>query len=195
MKIIFFIYLSLLLISPLLSQSKFDFKSVVLETEQFPELTKNAIILAAKRNLPTSIFIKDQAFMQPIIVKNNEIIYSVFTNLLHPIENGYLATFDEIVESFDLNKAKIKYFGDRIESTKSNLNILAPGDSIYLIPESTNDRIMAFSAIDGDTIDLNFILPHTTNDTLNLPIDALHHRIHNSIVVSDQVNDIVQEFD
>ena len=29
--------------------------------------------------------------------------------------------------------------------------------SLYLIPESTNDRIMAFSAINGDTIDLNFI--------------------------------------
>jgi DUF4097 and DUF4098 domain-containing protein YvlB len=195
MKILFFVYLCLLLISPVFSQSKLDFESVVLKTEQFPDLTKNAVILAAKRNLPTSIFIKDQAFMQPVIVEKNEIIYSVFTNLLHPIKNGYLATFNEIENNFNLKNAKIKYFGDRVESTNSNFKILAPGDSIYLIPESTNDRIMAFSAINGDTINLDFIFPHNTNDTLNLPIDALHHRIHNSLVVSDQVNDIVQEFD
>ena len=111
-----------------------------------------------ERNLPISIFIKGKAFIQPVIVENDKVLYSVITNLLHPFKDGYLATFDEIESSFNLNDAKVRYFEDKIINTEKVYKGLTPGDSLYLIPETTNYRVMAFSAIDGDTIDLNFII-------------------------------------
>ena len=113
MKIIVIVILCLVFLFPVFSQSKLDYRSTILKTEQFPGLTKNAVKRAAERNLPTSIFIKGKAFIQPVIVEDNKVIYSVITNMLHPLKDGYLATFNEIEKNINLNNAKVKYFDDR----------------------------------------------------------------------------------
>jgi Secretion system C-terminal sorting domain/HYDIN/CFA65/VesB-like, Ig-like domain len=193
MKLTLIAILCNVLLFPVFSQTQFEYKSAILKTEEFPKLTNDAVKLAAKRKLPTSISLKGQAFIQPVIVKNNEVIYSVITDLLHPLQNGYLATFNEIENKFDLNNANIKYFEDRIRTSKNNNKILAAGDSLYLIPESTNKRVMAFTT-SGVLLDSVFITDMPL-DTLNTPIKILYHKDRKTFLITDQVLDIVQEFD
>ncbi len=62
-----------------------------------------------------------------------------------------------------------------------------------LIPDASNDRVMAFDATTGDLIDGDFIPPDPTN--LSTPINAILGPNNDTILVSDQVEDVVQEYD
>jgi len=64
---------------------------------------------------------------------------------------------------------------------------------LLLIPDSTNDRVMAFDPLTGDLVDPDFIPADPTN--LSTPIHAILSASGNSILVSDQVKDVVQEYD
>ena len=66
-------------------------------------------------------------------------------------------------------------------------------DGLLLIPESTNDRIMAFDPMTGDLVDPDFIPADVTN--LSTPIQAILSASGESILVSDQIEDVVQEYD
>ena len=68
-----------------------------------------------------------------------------------------------------------------------------PEGGLLLIPDSQNDRIMAFDPLTGDIYDENFIPSDPTN--LSTPIQAALHPDENSILVSDQVKDGVIEYD
>jgi hypothetical protein len=68
-----------------------------------------------------------------------------------------------------------------------------PEGGLLLIPDSQNDRIMAFDPITGDIYDENFIPSDPTN--LSTPIQAALHPDENSILISDQVKDGVLEYD
>lgn len=69
---------------------------------------------------------------------------------------------------------------------------MLPGDGLLLIPESTNDRVMAFDPITGDLIDPDFIPADPTN--LSTPIHAVLSADGGSILVSDQLDDVVQMY-
>ncbi|MDY7094735.1 MAG: IPTL-CTERM sorting domain-containing protein [Acidobacteriota bacterium] len=64
---------------------------------------------------------------------------------------------------------------------------------LLLIPESSNDRVMAFDPMTGDLIDPDFIPADPTN--LSTPIQAILSNDGMSILVSDQLEDVVQEYD
>lgn len=64
---------------------------------------------------------------------------------------------------------------------------------VLLIPESTNDRVMAFDPATGDLIDPDFIPADPAN--LSTPIQAILAADQNSILVSDQLEDLVQQYD
>ena len=64
-----------------------------------------------------------------------------------------------------------------------------PGTGLLLVPESTNDRVMAFDPTTGDLVDPDFIPADPTN--LSTPIQAILASDGNSILVSDQINDVV----
>lgn len=64
---------------------------------------------------------------------------------------------------------------------------------LLLIPESSNDRIMAFDPTTGDLIDPNFIPADPTN--LSTPIEALLSADGSLVYVSDQLDDVVQAYD
>ncbi|WP_236981094.1 hypothetical protein, partial [Membranihabitans maritimus] len=66
-------------------------------------------------------------------------------------------------------------------------------NALLLIPESTNDRVMAFDANTGDLVNENFI-PSDPNN-LSTPIHAIVGPSGSSILVSDQLEDVVQEYD
>ncbi len=64
---------------------------------------------------------------------------------------------------------------------------------LLLIPESSNDRVMAFDPSTGDLIDPDFIPADPTN--LSTPISAILGFDSNTILVSDQLDDVVQAYD
>lgn len=66
------------------------------------------------------------------------------------------------------------------------------GAGVLLIPESTNDRVMAFDPATGDLLDADFIPADPTN--LSTPIHAILANDGNSILVSDQLEDVVQQY-
>lgn len=68
-----------------------------------------------------------------------------------------------------------------------------PAGGVLLIPESTNDRIMAFDPVTGNLLDADFIPSDPTH--LATPINAILSADGQSILVSDQINDVVQEYD
>ena len=64
---------------------------------------------------------------------------------------------------------------------------------LLLIPESNNDRVMAFDPATGDLIDADFIPSDPTH--LVTPINAIFEPSSKTVLVSDQVNDVVQRYD
>jgi hypothetical protein len=64
---------------------------------------------------------------------------------------------------------------------------------LLLIPESTNDRVMAFDAMTGDLVNADFI--PADPDNLSTPICAIAGFDPDTILVSDQLDDVVQEYD
>lgn len=69
--------------------------------------------------------------------------------------------------------------------------LLATG--LLLVPDSTADRIMALDPTTGNVIDANFVPADPTN--LSTPKNAILSASGNSILVSDQIDDVVQEYD
>ncbi len=64
---------------------------------------------------------------------------------------------------------------------------------LLLIPDSTNRRVMAFDPTTGDLVDADFIPADPAH--LTQPINAILSAGGNSVLVSDQLNDVVQEYD
>lgn len=64
---------------------------------------------------------------------------------------------------------------------------------LLLIPESSNDRVMAFDPLTGDLVDPDFI--PADPDNLYTPINAILSAGGDSILISDQIRDVVQEYD
>jgi hypothetical protein len=63
---------------------------------------------------------------------------------------------------------------------------------LLLVPDSTNDRVMAFDPITGNLVDADFI---PTNSVMGTAIEAILSAGGDSILVSDQTGDVVHEFD
>ncbi|MFZ0544187.1 MAG: hypothetical protein WAM60_02030 [Candidatus Promineifilaceae bacterium] len=64
---------------------------------------------------------------------------------------------------------------------------------LILSPDSTNDRIMAFDPTTGDLVDPNFVPPDP--DHFGTPKDAILSASGNSILIADQIKDVVYEYD
>jgi len=64
--------------------------------------------------------------------------------------------------------------------------------SALLIPDSTNDRVMAFDPATGDLINANFIPSDTTH--LSTPRNAILNAAGDRVLVSDQIEDVVQAY-
>jgi len=63
---------------------------------------------------------------------------------------------------------------------------------LLLVPDSTNDRIMALDPLTGDMIDPNFV---PSNNVVGTGVNAILSAGGDSILLSDQTGDVVHEFD
>jgi len=79
----------------------------------------------------------------------------------------------------------------KISSIRTTRDI--PDDGLLLIPDSGDDRVMAFYPDNGNLYDANFIPADPTN--LSTPIAAALHPNGHSILVSDQIEDGLIEYD
>jgi hypothetical protein len=70
---------------------------------------------------------------------------------------------------------------------------LLDSGGLLLVPDSTNDRVMAFDPLTGDLVDPDFI--PADPDHLSTPINAILSAGGDSVLVSDQLGDVVQEYD
>jgi predicted extracellular nuclease len=68
--------------------------------------------------------------------------------------------------------------------------LLATG--LLLVPDSTNDRVMALDPITGNMIDPNFI---PSNNVVGTGVNAILSASGDTILLSDQTGDVVHEFD
>ncbi len=64
---------------------------------------------------------------------------------------------------------------------------------LLLVPDSTNDRVMAFDSITGALVDADFIPADETN--LSTPKSAIYKSDGLGFLVVDQLDDAVQEYD
>ncbi len=194
MKKITFLF-SLLLISTFaFSQPKISFQDLFTLTELNPSIISNAEKAAFEQKLPINIYIKDKAFIEARFVENGKIVYTVITNFLHPFKDGFNAFYEDIVQKFDLSKARINYGNGIVIDNTGEKIILHPRTSnkLLMIPDWTYDRVYAFDYNTGDLVDTAFI--HSNYPYLQSPKHALQ-RTKTRILVSDQLADAVQEYD
>ncbi|NUM49433.1 MAG: hypothetical protein HUU38_32435, partial [Anaerolineales bacterium] len=76
------------------------------------------------------------------------------------------------------------------EAKNQALQVLGTS-GLLLIPDSTNKRVMAFDPISGDLIDADFVPADPTH--LSTPVQAILST-SGTLLVSDQINDVVQEY-
>ncbi|MCB8946035.1 MAG: cadherin-like domain-containing protein [Ardenticatenaceae bacterium] len=79
------------------------------------------------------------------------------------------------------------------QAAASARQLIQSGVGVLLVPDWTNDRVMAFDPQTGDLVDADFIPSDPTN--LSSPKNAILSASGNSILVSDQIEDVVQEYD
>jgi hypothetical protein len=91
-----------------------------------------------------------------------------------------------------LEEAAPKAIGPRDPAAAARAKRLLLTDGLLLIPDSANDRVMAFDPVTGNLVDADFI---PTNAVLGTAINAILSAGGDSILVSDQTGDVVHEFD
>lgn len=176
------------------AQSGTDIAELFLQVEKNPQIEATAKELALRQHLPISIHLPDGTFMEALAYQDQEPLYAVVRNMAHPTLNGEVLTFTEIRSRFELATARLNYGHSAVQArtAKSHRGHLSNANGLLLIPESTGDRVMGFDPTSGDLVDLDFIPPST--GILDTPIHALQTP-WGTITISDQLEDLVQEFD
>lgn len=159
--------------------------------ETQPEIEAQAKQLALQNNLPISLQLSDGTFIEALGVKDGQPLYAVMRNLAHPAIGGEVLNFQEIRSRLDLSDARINY-GASSTGAKKSARAPVAGD-LLMVLESTNDQVMAFDPVTGDLVDIAFI-PTPPAGVLSTPIQA-QQTAWGTITISDQLTDVVQEFD
>ncbi len=95
-------------------------------------------------------------------------------------------------EQSGIEESEAQDLGPRDPAAAARARRLLLGAGLLLVPESTNDRVMAFDATTGNLVDPDFI--PADPDHLSTPIHAILSASGDSILVSDQLDDVVQEY-
>lgn len=173
-----------------------QFADLYVNAENNPDQVIPAQQLAADLGLPVHLFIPEVMIAEPLAVESGRPLYGVITNFRHPLREGKLLAWEKLARDYDLAAARIHYADGRIVNEhigqpQPTRPRSAAGDSLLMILNSADDNVMLFDYATGDLVDVAFI-PGGGN--LSTPIQAqLSPR--GTITVSDQIQDLVQEFD
>ena len=196
---LFPLILSFLICITLFAQTKpqVNFEELMISAEKDFQQIIEARKLAESNNLPHTIYLPEGIFIEAKGVENNQVVYSIVNDLLHPFNNGEVALWEEIAARFDFTNARIHWSNKPTQnpdlgfSKPSNINPeFTP--SFIMVLESTNDAVMTFNYNDGTLIETAFI--PGGNPNLSTPIEPLLTP-NTTVLVSDQLTDNIVEFD
>ena len=162
------------------------------------EIDPSSQVLAKKKciekGIPLSLYVENVALIEAFTLEDDIPMYGVITDFLNPTNGGALMAWEEVQKEFDLSNAHMNYGNGNFinERTINALTNPTPGQ-ILLIPESSNDRVMAFDAVTGDLINADFIPADNIN--LSTPLTAIPLVNTNNYLVSDQLDDAIQLYD
>jgi hypothetical protein len=174
---------------------KMTFAELLYAAEQNSALKFQARDAASEQNLPWSIFIPNEVFIEALAVEKGNPVYSVIVDFINPYNGGYTAFYEEIISKYDLVKAKVNYgHGKIINETLGSPRIIESPEAVsfLLFVESTNDKVWALDAVTGDVINASYIPPDAVN--LSTPIQA-RLTPAGKITISDQLTDGVYLYD
>ncbi len=194
MKKLFLLLLILFLSSSSYSKPKIDFQTLMIKSELNPVFVKNARIEAGTRNLPVYIYISNTALIEARDIENGNVVYSVITNFPHPEIGGYTAFYEDVIAEYDLSRARIRYADGRVIDNSGEIITLSKRalTKVLMIPDWSFDRVMSFDYYTGDLVDTAFV--HSNGPNLQSPKQSLQ-KSKSRIFVSDQLSDVVQEYD
>lgn len=179
------------------TKPQISYYNLIINAEQNPDLRLKARELAAKMDLPISIYLPQGVFIEAIGIENNKPVYSIINNLVNPWENGEAAFADEVLNRYDLAEARVHYGNGRVANPMLGYSyqphgVKSEAVSLLLVPDGTADKVLAFDADNGNLVDLNFI--PSNNPNMQTPKEALLNKF-GFITVSDQISDLVQKYD
>jgi len=177
------------------AEPQISLKDLMLSAENNFKQVHKARTAALALEQPTTIYLPEGVMIDVLGLEKGIPVYAVMTNIAHPFEGGYAAFYDHIESQFDLSNARIHYGTKKVINPDLGFpseRAVAQGDSLLLIPDWSNDRVMAFDYATGDLFDADFVPSNST--LLSSPKEA---RVSpwGTITVSDQIEDVVQEFD
>jgi hypothetical protein len=161
---------------------------MLIQIDRDPTLLQQAKRLAETRQLPLSIQLPYGVVMYPMRVHHNRLLYGIITNVAHPTEGGFLLTYEEIEQHYDLSAARM-LFANREGKRPGQRQTV--GSAVLLVPDWTADRVWALDPVTGNVVDTAFV--HSNSTALASPKQALEHPLHHFITVSDQITDLVQK--
>jgi hypothetical protein len=177
-------------------QPSVNFEQLLIKAERNPQVRLDAYRLAGSQNLPVLIYLASGEIIQALDIENGKVVYGVITNHAHPFLNGRTSFYDELVSSYDLWVGRTHYEDDLIFDNIGGVSGTGVSERttglLLLVPDWTDDKVIAFDAQTGDLVDPSFIPP--SNPLLQSPKQALQSP-WGTILVSDQISDVVQEFD
>lgn len=179
------------------TKPRISYSSLIINAEQNPDLRIAARELAAKMDLPLSIYLQQGIFIEAVGIEDNKPVYSIINNLLNPWENGEAVFAEEVFSRYDLFEARVHYGNGRVTNPMLGYSYPSPGITseaitLLMIPDGTADKVMSFNVSNGDLINANFI--PNNNPNLQTPKEALLNK-NGFITVSDQISDLVQKYD
>ncbi|MBM4167023.1 MAG: hypothetical protein FJ218_08940, partial [Ignavibacteria bacterium] len=170
-------------------------EKLLVQNELEPNREQEAKKLALEQHLPFNMYFPEGIIANAIAIENGNVVYGVITNFANPLESGITMLYDELMQTYNVQHAQ-KNFGGIILARnfqKNNVSeILRGGGSVLLVPNWTNDNVLAFDSETGDLLDVAFI----PSDSGNL-VSPKEARLHPKgfITVSDQITDLVQGYD
>jgi len=187
-KMLLFLFVILGTTSITLAQSK-SLENLLIEKELNPSIYIEAKNSAISKGLPVSIKLPEGILIDVLKEENGVLLYSVIKNLLNPLSDSEVLTYNQLTERFNLENAIINY---GTSSERNNERDGVAASKFLLIPDWTNDNVISFDPVTGDLLDSNFVLP--SPGILASPKHALLNP-GGYITVSDQIEDLVQKFD
>jgi len=193
----FIFFVVLLFAAAAMAQFKpaIGFEELMISAEKDFNQVLEARKLAAMYDLPHTIYMPEGIFIEAKGVENNQVVYSIINDLLHPFNRGEVAFWEEVDARFDLSEARVHWANKPTQNPKLGYNFTEQENmavSFVMGPESTNDAVMSFNYNDGSLISAAFI--PGGNPNLSTPIEALLTP-NATILVSDQITDNIVEFD
>ena len=171
------------------------FEELMISAEKDFNQVLEARKLAEMYDLPHTIYLPEGIFIEAKGVENNQVVYSIINDLIHPFNRGEVAFWEEVDARFDLSEARIHWSDKPTQNPKLGYNFTEQQNmaaSFVMALESTNDAVMTFNYNDGSLINPAFI--PGGNPNLSTPIEPLLTP-NATILVSDQITDNIVEFD